>query len=149
MGHRTLKYKIVNGPYEFHQIEQLNDQTVVEEISQNESGRLRVRFHHGNTSIIAKRLEEVMGIISIRADRPFSLDYKMDDLDACILPPTISRKEIGDLCKRRGVGISCENGYLHERNWIQLSLMEYHHDILGALSVLKGAIEPKLEIRYS
>lgn len=79
-----LIYKVVSEPDELEQIYKLNYQTFVEEIpqhSQNEHSRLVDRFDSENTYIIAKSQEEVVGMISVRANRPFSLDYKIANLD--------------------------------------------------------------------
>ncbi|MDQ0217321.1 aminotransferase class V-fold PLP-dependent enzyme [Peribacillus cavernae] len=79
-----LIYKIASERDEFEQIYKLNYQTFVEEIpqhSRNEHLRLVDRFDHENTYIIVKKKEEVVGMISVRANRPFSLDDKIANLD--------------------------------------------------------------------
>ncbi|CAH0345831.1 aminotransferase class V-fold PLP-dependent enzyme [Bacillus sp. CECT 9360] len=79
-----LIYKIASERDEFEQIHKLNYQTFVEEIQQhnrNEQSSLVDRFDHENTYIIAKKQDEVVGMISVRAKRPFSLDEKINNLD--------------------------------------------------------------------
>ncbi|MEK3854313.1 GNAT family N-acetyltransferase [Cytobacillus sp. FSL H8-0458] len=76
--------KIAAEHDEFEQIHQLNYQTFVEEIpqhKQNENQHLIDKFHEENTYVIAKAGEEVAGMIAIRAKRPFSLDYKLPNLE--------------------------------------------------------------------
>ena len=69
---------------EFLQIHQLNYKTFVEEIPQhqpNTEGALIDKFHYKNKYIIAKRGDELVGMVCYHAVRPFSLDAKIDDLD--------------------------------------------------------------------
>lgn len=76
--------KIATELNEFKQIHQLNYQTFVEEIpqhKQNDDQHLIDKFHEENTYVIAKAGEEVAGMIAIRAKRPFSLDYKLPNLE--------------------------------------------------------------------
>ncbi|MBW3113719.1 MULTISPECIES: aminotransferase class V-fold PLP-dependent enzyme [Bacillaceae] len=84
MSNQALKYKIASDPDEFQQIYSLNYQTFVEEIPQhqkNDSRKLKDRFHDENTYVIAKAETEVVGMIAVRSERPFSLDQKLKDLD--------------------------------------------------------------------
>jgi aspartate aminotransferase-like enzyme/GNAT superfamily N-acetyltransferase len=83
MNH-SLVYKIASDPYEFQQINQLNYETFVKEIPQhkeNDAEQLVDKFHDENTYIIAKNGECIIGMIAVRANRPFSLDHKLHDLD--------------------------------------------------------------------
>jgi aspartate aminotransferase-like enzyme len=83
MNH-SLVYKIASDPYEFQQINQLNYKTFVKEIPQhkeNDTEQLVDKFHDENTYIIAKNGESIIGMIAVRANRPFSLDHKLHDLD--------------------------------------------------------------------
>jgi len=84
MGDLSLSYKIANETAEFEQIYQLNYETFVDEIPQhsiNSEQRLVDRYDQENTYVIAKDGKEVVGMIAIRGNRPFSLDGKMADLD--------------------------------------------------------------------
>lgn len=77
-------YKIASEQNEFEQIYKLNYQTFVEEIpqhNQNEQQRLIDRFDEQNTYMIAKKNHEVVGMIAVRSNRPFSLDQKLTNLD--------------------------------------------------------------------
>ncbi|OZU90540.1 aminotransferase [Virgibacillus indicus] len=82
---KPFLYKIADHAEEIEQIHQLNYETFVEEIPQhsgNNERKLVDRFNEENTYIIAKRKEEVVGMIAVRGKRPFSLDQKLDHLDA-------------------------------------------------------------------
>ncbi|TMU87606.1 aminotransferase class V-fold PLP-dependent enzyme [Bacillus sp. BHET2] len=84
MNNHTIVFKIANNPLEFQQIYSLNYQTFVEEIPQhegNDNKKLVDKFHDENTYVIAKVQNEVIGMIAVRAKRPFSLDQKLNGLD--------------------------------------------------------------------
>jgi predicted N-acetyltransferase YhbS len=69
---------------EFLQIHRLNYQTFVEEIPQHKQNAEKLlvdKFHNTNNYIVAKRQERVVGMVSYNANRPFSLDAKLDNLD--------------------------------------------------------------------
>ena len=68
---------------EFEQIFRLNHQTFSTEIPQHsarDDGRLVDRFHAENTYVICKDSADVVGMIALRARRPFSLDEKVPDV---------------------------------------------------------------------
>lgn len=76
-----LEFKIANEDWEFEQIHQLNYKTFVNEIPQHEanySGILIDKFHEENTYIVCVRDKKVLGMLAIRDQRPFSLEYKID-----------------------------------------------------------------------
>ena len=80
-----LVFKVASEAWEFEQIHRLNYQTFVEEIPQhdmNEDGALVDKFHQENTYLICMDGRELVGMMAIRGKRPFSLDRKLDDLDA-------------------------------------------------------------------
>lgn len=81
---KSIIYKIAENDNEMEQIYRLNYETFVEEIPQhelNEERKLIDRFNDENTYVIAKRKDEVIGMICVRENRPFSLDQKLDNLD--------------------------------------------------------------------
>ncbi|HXG49077.1 MAG TPA: GNAT family N-acyltransferase [Methylomirabilota bacterium] len=85
----TLTFKIASEPWEFEAIHRLNYKTFVEEIPQHEKNpdeRLVDKFHAENTYAICLRGRELVGMVAGRANRPFSLDYKLPNLDS-YLPP--------------------------------------------------------------
>ena len=84
MEQHTLTYKIASEPEEMEQIYRLNYKTFVEEIPQhqeNQSRSLIDKFDQENIYMIAKDGKVVIGMIAVRANRPFSLDHKIDNLD--------------------------------------------------------------------
>lgn len=86
-------FKIATSPDEFEQIHRLNYQTFSEEIPQhqnNEHGILIDQFHAENTYIICIKDNEVVGMITIRDHRPFSLDRKIGPVEQS-LPFAVTR----------------------------------------------------------
>lgn len=77
-------FKIATSEDEFEQIHRLNYQTFSEEIPQhqkNEHGTLIDQFHDENTYIICIKDTELVGMIAIRDNRPFSLDRKIGPVE--------------------------------------------------------------------
>ena len=84
-----LRFKIADSAAEFEQIFQLGYETFVEEIPQHtpNGDRQHVdRFHDQNTYVVALQADDVVGMITLRGDRPFSLDQKLGGVDG-FLPP--------------------------------------------------------------
>lgn len=86
--------KLASEPDEFEQIHRLNYRTFVEEIPQHErnaTGRLVDRFHDENTYVVCKLDDAVIGMITIRDRRPFSVDLKIgpfeEHLPSGVAPP--------------------------------------------------------------
>lgn len=81
----AFTYKIADEEWIFEAIHRLNYQTFVEEIPQHERNPLRRlvdKFHHENTYIVCLRRRRLLGMVALRAKRPFSLDQKLADLDS-------------------------------------------------------------------
>ncbi|MDR1789482.1 MAG: aminotransferase class V-fold PLP-dependent enzyme, partial [Opitutaceae bacterium] len=79
-----LTLRLATQEWEFEQIHRLNYRTFVEEIPQharNPEGRLVDRFHAENTYIVALQGPRLVGMMALRAKRPFSIDSKLPDLD--------------------------------------------------------------------
>lgn len=77
-------FKIAENEEEFELIHRLNYKTFVEEIPQhnkNEKGYLIDKFHDKNVYIVGFNGDELIGMIAINGERPFSLDYKISSLD--------------------------------------------------------------------
>jgi len=77
-------YKFAETKEELEQIYKLNYQTFVEEIPQhprNDFGTLIDKFDRENTYLIALNGDEIIGMLAFNDKRPFSLDYKIPDLD--------------------------------------------------------------------
>lgn len=86
---RAFEFKIADRDDEFEAIHALNYRTFVEEIPQhapNPQRRLVDAFHGQNIYAICKIDGNLIGMVAGRAQRPFSLDSKLDDLDD-YLPP--------------------------------------------------------------
>jgi hypothetical protein len=84
-GRTELRFKVATTADEFAQIHALNYRTFVEEIPQHEHNPERMlvdRFHAENTYVVAMRGDRVVGMMAVRANRPFSLDGKLADLDS-------------------------------------------------------------------
>ena len=98
----TLRFKIADEAAEFEQIFALGYETFVEEIPQhtpNGDRRHVDKFHEQNTYIIAKQGEDLIGMIVLRGERPFSLDQKLGNVDG-YLPPGRSVCELRLLAVR-------------------------------------------------
>ena len=92
----SLVFKIATEPDEFRQIRALNYRTFVEEIPQhgpNPDRSLADRFEQESTFCICLCGDEVIAMMAIRSNRPFSLDAKLPHLDSH-LPPHKSACEI-------------------------------------------------------
>ena len=84
MEQSTLTYKIASEQEEMDQIYKLNYETFVEEIPQHQQNQNRLlidKFDKENIYIIAKDRNKVIGMITVRSNRPFSLDQKIDNLE--------------------------------------------------------------------
>ena len=80
-----LTFKVASEDWEFEHIHRLNYETFVEEIPQHEGNAeksLVDTFHGENTYFICLRDGRLLGMVASRDRRPFSLDGKLEDLDA-------------------------------------------------------------------
>lgn len=96
MNHESYVFKIATEEKEFEQIHRLNHRTFVEEIPQHEAnptGKLVDPFHDENVYVICLCGDRLVGMISVRSKRPFSLDKKLKNLDS-YLPPGRSVCEV-------------------------------------------------------
>lgn len=87
MNASKFTIKIATEASEFEQIHALNYRTFVEEIPQqppNGDGLLFDKFHDENTYVIGMDGVRVIAMMSVRSQRPFSLDLKMNSLDSMI-----------------------------------------------------------------
>ena len=81
----SLTFKVASEDWEFEQIHRLNYETFVEEIPQhagNTEKSLVDPFHGENTYLICVRDGRLLGMVASRDRRPFSLDRKLEGLDA-------------------------------------------------------------------
>lgn len=97
------RIKLADSDIEREQIHEFNYKTFVEEIPQHEPNaerRLVDRFDHENEYVIAVTYDgSVIGMLALRASRPFSLDQKLADLEG-FLPPHRSVCEVRLLAVR-------------------------------------------------
>src|SRR5437667_5449373 len=80
-----LVFKCANEDWEFEQIHRLNYKTFVQEIPQHQASpthRLVDKFHAQNTYLICLCGRRLAGMLAVRGNRPFSLDQKLENLDA-------------------------------------------------------------------
>ena len=92
----AVRYRVAAEPWEREAIARLNHRTFTREIPQHtptDDGRLIDRFDDENTYLVAFSGEELVGMMAVRARRPFSLDLKLADLDR-FLPDYASACEI-------------------------------------------------------
>ncbi len=81
---KTVSYALATAD-QFDDIHHLNYRAFVEEIPQhppNVQRKLIDKFHDQNTYVIARCKGETIGMVTIRGQRPFSLDSKLVDLDS-------------------------------------------------------------------
>lgn len=89
MDPQSLEVKIADTAAEFAQIARLNYATFVEEIPQHESNPDRAlvdKFHAENRYFIVKRSGDIVGMLALRNQRPFSLDAKIPNLNDFVEP---------------------------------------------------------------
>ncbi|MFO1443725.1 aminotransferase class V-fold PLP-dependent enzyme [Bacillus sp. Bva_UNVM-123] len=100
--------KIARSEKEFTEIAKLNYQTFVEEIPQHETNEQGVRidpFHAENLYIIVLKNDELIGMIAIRDQRPFSLDRKIGPVENRLPDEAKS----GKLCEIRLLAVKKEH----------------------------------------
>ncbi|MDQ0429578.1 hypothetical protein QOZ98_002406 [Planomicrobium stackebrandtii] len=84
--------KIARTKKEFDEIARLNYETFVEEIPQHQADSSGMRpdpFHGQNTYLIVLSGMDVVGMIALRSERPFSLDLKIGKVESFL--PDVSR----------------------------------------------------------
>ncbi|HEY4414357.1 MAG TPA: aminotransferase class V-fold PLP-dependent enzyme [Verrucomicrobiae bacterium] len=89
---KPLTFKVADQDWEFDQVHQLNYKTFVEEIPQHPpstSRRLVDKFHTENTYLICLQGRELVGMLAVRGNRPFSLDQKLPDLNSYLPPAAV------------------------------------------------------------
>src|SRR5579871_2882373 len=82
---QPLTFKTASEDWEFEQIHRLNYKTFVEEIPQHHAApthRLVDKFHSENTYLISLSGKQLVGMLAVRGNRPFSLDQKLEKLDS-------------------------------------------------------------------
>lgn len=100
----NLRVKIASEDWELEQVYGLNYRTFVEEIPQhspNEERRLVDRLLARSVCYLCLEGRRLRGMVAVCAERPFSLDAKIEGLDAH-LPPHRSLCEVRLLAVERG-----------------------------------------------
>jgi aspartate aminotransferase-like enzyme len=131
-----LIYKIAGEEWEFEAIHRLNYRTFVEEIPQhgeNPEHRLVDKFHEENCYLICLRKRRLLGMVALRARRPFSLDQKLENLDA-YLPPARS------LCELRLLAIDPEARTGLVCHGLMRALFDYCRQAGHDLGVISGTV---------
>lgn len=85
----SLVFRIATAEWEIEQVHRLNYQAFVDEIPQhkpNVERRLVDKFHEENTYVIGVDGEQLIAMLALRDQRPFSLDHKLENIDQ-YLPP--------------------------------------------------------------
>ena len=91
-----VSFRVAREPWEREAVARLNHRTFTEEIPQHTptgDGLLVDRFDDENTYLVGFAGQELVGMMAVRARRPFSLDLKLADLDR-FLPEHVSACEI-------------------------------------------------------
>jgi hypothetical protein len=81
---KDVVFKLATEPWEFEAIHALNYRSFVEEIPQhpeNNTRRLIDRFHADNIYCIGVHANVLLGMVSLRTKRPFSLDQKLTNIE--------------------------------------------------------------------
>ncbi|AYQ57657.1 aspartate aminotransferase [Bathymodiolus thermophilus thioautotrophic gill symbiont] len=84
MNNNPLIFKVASEAWEFDAIHRLNYQTFVEEIPQhdiNQEEKLIDKFHEHNAYIVCLQGQDLLGMLSVNDNRPFSLDNKLKNID--------------------------------------------------------------------
>jgi GNAT superfamily N-acetyltransferase len=100
---KSLRVKVVSEDWELEQVYGLNYRTFVEEIPQhspNEERRLVDRLLARSVCYVCLDGRRLRGMVAICGERPFSLDAKIENLDA-YLPPHRSPCEVRLLAVER------------------------------------------------
>jgi aspartate aminotransferase-like enzyme/GNAT superfamily N-acetyltransferase len=131
-------FKIAEQDWEIEAVHALNYKTFVEEIPQHEPNhnkKLADKFHEENTYIICIHEERkiLAGMIAFRAQRPFSLDEKLENLDA-FLPGGHS------LCEIRLLAVEAEYRYTRITQALIAQLVRYAIDCGHDLAVISGTV---------
>ncbi len=135
----TFTFKVAEYDWEFEAIHTLNYKTFVEEIPQHETNadkKLVDKFHEQNTYIICVHEErkELAGMIAYRDQRPFSLDHKLENLDA-YLPD-----DIGKICEIRLLAVEEAYRYTRITQGLIALLTEYADGRSCDLFIISGTV---------
>ncbi len=133
---KKYTFKIADQDWELESIYKLNYQTFVNEIPQhksNEDEKLVDKFDKDNTYFISIYNDEIVGMISIKDNRPFSLDYKLDNLDS-YLP------DANSICEIRLLAVKRNHRNTRVFYGLVRTLAEYCRDNDYDLAIISGTV---------
>ena len=139
-------FKVATQPWEVEAVHTLNYKTFVEEIPQHDPNRdkkLVDKLHEENTYIICvdEEARELAGMIAFRDRRPFSLDTKLENLDA-YLPQGHS------LCEIRLLAVEEEFRYSRISQGLIATLVQHAIDCGHDLAVISGTVRQAKLYKY-
>ncbi len=129
-------FKRASTAEEKQAVYRLNYRTFVEEIPQHtpNPGQVLVdQFDQENTYMIALQEENLIGMVAVRSNRPFSLDRKLDNLDS-YLPPH------RNLCELRLLSVepSHRNGAVFKG--LMYEVLKYADEQAYDLAIISGTV---------
>ncbi|MDD4872645.1 MAG: aminotransferase class V-fold PLP-dependent enzyme [Kiritimatiellae bacterium] len=130
---QSLVFRIASEQWEFEEIHKLNYETFVDEIPQhgrNPDRKLVDKFHDQNTYAICLLNGQLTGMLALRGQRPFSLDFKLENLDS-YLPCGRSVCEIRLLAVRKNMR---NGGIFHGLIKMAMKYFEEHGYDLAVIS---------------
>lgn len=131
--------KIARAEKEFEAIAKLNYDTFVEEIPQHEqhpSGKRQDAFHHENTYLIVLKDQELVGMIAIRDQRPFSLDHKIGLVEDALPEEALN----GKLCEIRLLSVRREHRNGRVFFMLARALADYAYEKGYGAAVISGTV---------
>jgi len=131
--------KIARNESEFEAIAELNYETFVEEIPQHEqhsSGKRTDAFHHENTYLIVLKDHQLVGMIALRDQRPFSLDRKIGPVEHALPREALN----GKLCEIRLLSVRKEHRNGRVFFMLARALADYAYEKGYAAAVISGTV---------
>lgn len=135
MNPLQLTTKIADQSWELEEICRLNHQTFSEEIPQHsktENGLLIDKFHSENKYVICLHQNELIGMIALRSVRPFSLDFKLENIEE-YLPPHQSLCEIRLLVIKPQYRGSMVFFQLYKKAFAEFVKSEYDYAVMSGI----------------
>jgi aspartate aminotransferase-like enzyme len=135
MNNLNLTVKVADQPWELEEVCRMNHQTFSEEIQQHEktsNGLLIDKFHSENQYIICLDGQEIIGMVALRSARPFSLDFKLENIEQ-YLPPHKSLCEIRLLSVKPKYRSSRVFFYLFEEGFRQFTKNGWDYGVISGI----------------
>lgn len=131
--------KIARNQSEFDAIAKLNYDTFVEEIPQHKkhpSGKRTDAFHHENTYLIVLKDHQLVGMIALRDQRPFSLDHKIGSVEHVLPEEALN----GKLCEIRLLSVKKEHRNGRVFFMLARALADYAYEKGYGAAVISGTV---------